>query len=301
MPYEPIRCPTCGSVKTIAAENKRFYCASCDGWFAWTDAAPSQPDSPSQHVIEAMQKELGELRKLVKDSRNPGEMKEAAKTLPSAKPVSATRTPGPVPIMPDQQIDAEVRISSALKWSTLLLVPVFILAVISSYDADSPKTVDSKRLKTPDPWTRLVGVWEFASIWNEKGKQFQRDQLIRQGRTIAQAESFLNRDPFGTSPATVSIKPNRELDFSLIPGDDKAPRWKEKWSVLESSGDRLTIQVIHSTFNELPVLGNGKPFQPRIIEVFFRPDGSFEVPSNEDRTNEVSFVEKTIYRRQLKR
>lgn len=69
MPYKPIRCPTCGSTKTIAAENNRFYCASCDGWFVWTDASHAKYTDPSQQqTIETMQKELRELRKLVKEN-----------------------------------------------------------------------------------------------------------------------------------------------------------------------------------------------------------------------------------------
>lgn len=33
MNYNPVRCPTCGSAAIVPAENKKFYCKSCDGWF----------------------------------------------------------------------------------------------------------------------------------------------------------------------------------------------------------------------------------------------------------------------------
>ncbi len=47
MPYKPLRCPTCGSTKVIAAENKRFFCVSCEGWFVWKDEPDAKQSEPT--------------------------------------------------------------------------------------------------------------------------------------------------------------------------------------------------------------------------------------------------------------
>ncbi len=112
MPYEPIRCPTCSSTKTIVSENGRFFCISCEGWFVWTGQQQTQQaELPHHQYIESMHQELVRLRSLVEQLQGQhGSPKQTGANLPIAPVAAKPHTPFP------QFSDAERARQNRLPW-----------------------------------------------------------------------------------------------------------------------------------------------------------------------------------------
>ncbi len=146
MPYEPIRCPTCGSTKTIAAENKRFFCASCDGWFVWSDATHAEETEPAHHqTIDAMQKELRDLRELVKTNaappnpltqipaRQPEKIDETVSSAPEKSITTATSTRPQKEVPQAKQTNGEWGLALIGLTLTILII-TFVAVSLESKD-----------------------------------------------------------------------------------------------------------------------------------------------------------------------